>query len=38
MTYPDSIQGLVGMGFTKVPNFLDTAFKNGQIESSVFAL
>ena len=38
MSYPDAIQGLVGMGFTSSPNFLDTAFQDGEIDSPVFAL
>ncbi len=38
MNFPDQIQGLVGMGYTNVPNFLDVAYQNGQIQSPVFAL
>jgi hypothetical protein len=38
MGFPDAVQGLVGMGYTSVPNFLDIAHANGAIASPVFAL
>ena len=38
MVYPDPIQGLVGMGFTSIKNFLDVAYEKGDIKSNVFAL
>jgi hypothetical protein len=38
MNYPQGIQGLVGMGYTKTPNFLDVAYQQGQIATSAFAL
>jgi len=39
MTYPtDTVQGLVGMGFTDIPNFLDVAYQNNQIATAAFAL
>jgi hypothetical protein len=36
--FPPQIAGLVGMGYTTIPNFLDVAYQNGEIESPVFAL
>lgn len=38
MNYPQGIQGLVGMGYTNTPNFLDVAYQKGQIATSAFAL
>jgi hypothetical protein len=38
MNYPAPIMGLVGMGFTSTPNFLDVAYQNNEISSPVFAL
>lgn len=38
MTYPNTVQGLVGMGYTTTPNFLDIAYQNGEISTSAFAL
>lgn len=38
ISYPPPIQGLIGMGFTTTPNFLDLAYSNNQISSPVFAL
>jgi hypothetical protein len=38
MNYPSDIQGLVGMGFTTTPNFLDLAYSDNLISSPVFAL
>ena len=31
MSFPGGILGLVGMGYTDVPNFLDNAYTAGQI-------
>lgn len=36
-TLPE-IGGILGMGYSSIPNFLDKAAENNQIESSVFAL
>ena len=38
MNYPQGIQGLVGMGYSQTPNFLDVAYQQGQIATSAFAL
>jgi len=38
MTFPPQVQGLVGMGYTNIPNFLDVAYAQGLINSPVFAL
>ena len=31
MSFPGGIEGLVGMGYTDLPNFLDKAYSVGQI-------
>ena len=33
-----NIYGLVGMDYKSYPNFLDLAYKNGQISTPVFSL
>lgn len=38
MNFPSQIAGLVGMGYTTTPNFLDVAYQNNQIQSPVFTL
>lgn len=38
MNFPSQVQGLVGMGYTSTPNFLDVAYQNNQIQSPAFAL
>jgi len=39
MDLPEEIQGLIGMGSNiGFPNFLDYAYKAGQIKSPIFAL
>lgn len=38
MNFPNQVQGLVGMGYTSTPNFLDVAYQNNQIQSPVFTL
>jgi hypothetical protein len=38
MNFPQGIQGIVGMGSTNTPNFLDIAYSKGQIATSSFAL
>ena len=38
MGFPGSIQGIVGMGYTSEPNFLDLAYASGQITTSAFSL
>lgn len=38
MNFPNQVQGLVGMGYTSTPNFLDIAYQNNQIQSPVFTL
>lgn len=32
------VEGLVGLGYTNQPNFLDIAYQTGQIKTNVFAL
>jgi hypothetical protein len=38
MNFPGSVEGLVGMGYSNIPNFLDEAFEAGEISSSSFTL
>jgi len=38
LSYPNGVQGLVGMGNTQIPNFLDVAYQKGEIQTPVFAL
>jgi hypothetical protein len=38
MDFPSGISGLVGMGYTTTPNFLDNAYSLNLIESPAFAL
>jgi len=38
LSYPTGVQGLVGMGNTQIPNFLDVAYQKGEIQTPVFAL
>jgi hypothetical protein len=38
MNFPPQIAGLVGMGYTNIPNFLDVAYQQGQIATPAFAL
>lgn len=38
MNFPSQVQGLVGMGYTSTPNFLDVAYQNNQIHSPAFTL
>jgi hypothetical protein len=38
MNFPSQIQGLVGMGYTTTPNFLDIAYSQNEIKSPVFTL
>jgi hypothetical protein len=34
----NGVSGLIGMGYSKAPNFLDLAYSAGQISSPVFSL
>ncbi len=36
--FPPQVAGLVGMGYTTIPNFLDVAYQQGQIATPAFAL
>lgn len=36
--FPSGVLGLVGMGYSSIPNFLDLAYTAGQITSAVFSL
>ncbi len=38
MGFSGGVIGIVGMGFTSTPNFLDTAYQAGQIQTNVFSL
>ena len=38
MEFPDDIVGIVGMGYTHLNNFLDNAYRDGQIDTNVFIL
>ena len=38
MGFPTAVSGIVGMGTSSTPNFLDSAYEAGQISSSIFAL
>ena len=36
--FEPEISGIVGIGFSEFPNFFDTAYLQGQIDSPIFAL
>jgi hypothetical protein len=38
MNFPSGVSGLVGMGYTQTPNFLDLAYSANQITTPVFSL
>ena len=38
MDYPGRVIGIVGMGYSETPNFLDSAFEAGIIETNTFSL
>lgn len=38
MGFSGGVIGIVGMGFTTTPNFLDAAYQAGQIQTNVFSL
>lgn len=38
MGFSGGVIGIVGMGFTTTPNFLDTAYQAGQIQTNTFSL
>jgi hypothetical protein len=38
MDYPTGVIGLVGMGYSTSPNFLDSAYSANQIKTAAFAL
>ena len=38
MTFQGDVIGIVGMGYSNIPNFLDQAYSAGQIGSSTFTL
>jgi len=38
MNFPSGVSGLVGMGYTQTPNFLDLAYSANLITSPVFSL
>ena len=38
MNFPGDVRGLVGMGWSDIPNFIDNAYAAGQIATSAFSL
>ena len=37
-SFPSNVEGLVGMGYTNIPNFLDLAYDTNQIDTPAFTL